>query len=111
MARKLALGLWVMLCMSTSLPAITHTAPTGWEYDEDCCSARDCAPVPEGAIRETQGGFSVSLNKGDHPQVSHRVEDFFQHGSTRIRVSGDSKRHACVWMGKVLCIYVEPGGV
>lgn len=95
-------------------PAHGHQAPAGWEYDRDCCHNFDCAPVPDGAIREVQGGYQVSLRAGQHPmlQGENVARVFIPHGDRRIRVSGDSQRHACVTGGgTVFCIYIPPGGV
>ena len=45
------------------------------------------------------------------PATAAPVTAFIPHGDRRIRVSGDEHRHACVMAGRVLCIYVGPGGV
>jgi hypothetical protein len=62
-------------------------------------------------VVEASGGYSVRLAPGDHPLVRAPVTAFIPHGDRRIRVSGDEHRHACVMGGRILCIYVPPGGV
>ena len=34
-----------LLLISTTLPTSSHQAPSGWEYDRDCCHNQDCAPI------------------------------------------------------------------
>lgn len=97
-----------------ALPALAHQAPSGWDYDRECCHNFDCAAVRDGLIREVQGGYRVTLRAGQHPMLSGAVtvDLFIPHGDRRIRVSGDENRHACVTSGgHVFCIYVPPGGV
>jgi hypothetical protein len=104
-AIALAAAAWVAL-------AHAHQAPSGWAYDPECCSDLDCAPVPESAVVEATGGYSVRLAPGQHPMVRTPLAAFLAHGDSRIRVSGDEHRHACVSSsGRLLCIYVQPGGV
>lgn len=35
-------------------------------YDADCCSARDCAPIPASTVTLTGEGYAVTLHPGDH---------------------------------------------
>lgn len=108
-----ALGAAVVTALLFAVPALAHQAPSGWAYDRECCHNLDCAPAPDGAIREVQGGYQVTLAPGSHPMVRDRtVTGFVPHGDPRIRVSGDEDRHACVsGTGRILCIYIPPGGV
>ena len=95
-------------------PAAAHEAPSGWSYDPECCSGFDCAWVAPGAVREVAGGYYVSIAPGTHPRVpmgSPPVSGVIRHGDPRIRASGDEHRHVCVLGGRILCIYVPPGGV
>lgn len=107
----------LLLVLLTAAPAAVtrgHDAPAGWEYDRDCCHNIDCAPVPEGAVREVRGGYQVTLRAGQHPMLAEgvAVNVFVPHGDRRIRTSGDSDRHACVSAyGTLFCIYIPPGGV
>lgn len=115
-ALTLALNALVLaLGLILSLPARAHNAPSGWAYDYDCCSTYDCAQVRSGVIVEVMGGYQVVVMPGTHimvPLGSEPVRAFIPHGDPRIRVSGDANRHACVsGVGRVLCIYVPPGGV
>lgn len=104
-------ALLVLACVSV---VGAHHAPAGWRYDPECCGVMDCAPVPDGAVREVHGGYVVTLRAGDHPMVNDGgLVATVQHGDPRIRISGDEHRHACVSAasGRLLCIYVPPGGV
>ena len=93
-----------------ALSALAHQAPSGWEYSTDCCSARDCAPVPDTAVREAPGGWSVLIMPGEHPMVPSDgapVSAHIRHGDDRIRMSGDGEKHACVgFTRRVLCVYL-----
>lgn len=114
-AERAAQRLMVLLALAAlAAPAAAHNAPAGWSYDPECCSGTDCAQAVDGAIREVAGGYSVVVMPGTHPMVpagSQPVTGFVPHGDPRIRVSGDEHRHVCVMGGRVLCIYVPPGGV
>lgn len=105
------------VCAAVALAgaALAHRAPAGWEYDPECCSARDCAQVRPGAIREVAGGYSVVIEPGTHmmvPAGSPRFEAFVPFGDPRIRPSGDEHRHACLSAWRHLyCIYVPAGSV
>lgn len=115
MTWRLALifGLSAALWWTALNAAFGHSAPSGWSYDWECCSTMDCAPVPDAAVREAAGGYSVRVEPGQHPMVTgSAVTGFIAHGDSRIRVSGDSDRHVCISRaGTLLCIYVPPGGV
>lgn len=110
---SVALAALTLAVLAWAAMARAHQAPSGWAYDVECCHTMDCAPVPDGAIRETHGGYVVTLRAGDHPMVSDGgLVATVPHGDPRIRVSGDEHRHACVSTGgRLLCIYVPPGGV
>lgn len=103
-----------VLASALALPAAAHQAPSGWEYDPSCCSGTDCAPVPDEAIREAQGGYEVLIQPGTHPMVGEGAEParrFVPHGDPRIRTSGDERKHACVSrFGAIYCLYVPPSG-
>lgn len=92
--------------------AQAHQAPSGWEYDPACCSGRDCAAAPAGAVQEVAGGYRVTLLPGQHPMVqSAPFTAFVPHGDARIRPSGDEHYHPCIWAGRLLCLYRPPGGM
>jgi hypothetical protein len=96
-------------------PAAAHQAPSGWEYDAECCNTRDCAPARAGQIRETRRdgvlGYAVVVPAGTHHYSRVDVDTFIAMGDPRIRVSGDSDRHVCLSAtGHVFCLYIPPGG-
>jgi len=97
-------------------PAAAHQAPSGWDYDPECCSARDCAPARAGHVREERRdgvlGYRVVVPLGEHHYSRVPVDAFLPLGDPRIRVSGDEDRHVCLARsGHVYCIYIPPGGV
>lgn len=110
--RALICGAALVAASST----LAHDAPSGWRYDAECCSSRDCAQALPGAVREVLGGYAITLLPGTHPMVprgSEPVREFVPHGDWRIRPSGDEHRHVCVLphAQRVLCIYIPSGGV
>lgn len=101
-------ALTLALCLLAS-PALAHKAPSGWEYDKECCDGRDCAPRPVGFIQVVPGGFLVVP-----------TGKFYPVGDPKIRVSGDAEFHWCGYLpnsrypgdpGIDYCLYVPPGGV
>jgi hypothetical protein len=110
-AAAVGLAGFALAIIAFAAMARAHTAPTGWAYDVECCHVHDCAPVPDRAVREATGGYSVRLLPGDHPLVTTPLAAFLAHGSPALRVSGDDRRHVCVSQGRILCVYIPPGGV
>ena len=98
-------------------PALAHNAPTGWDYDPDCCNTMDCAEVPDGTVHEVAGGYQVTLTPEQHHNLSVPLNVVVSHtdklgNNPRIRPSGDGKYHVCVaHNGHIFCLYVPHGGV
>jgi hypothetical protein len=80
----------------------TSALPHSW-YDPDCCSSQDCEPVKHVAFVDSERGvlpvMIVTTSLGTQPITP----------DTKIRVSKDSRMHACIWQGKLLCLYMPPG--
>lgn len=72
-------------------------------YDPECCSGMDCEPVS--AIAYVASDVSklpvmvVTTSHGTKP-VDER---------TSIRESRDGRMHACIFMGRLICLYLPPG--
>jgi hypothetical protein len=114
-AAMAALALLALVLALRVGPAGAHEAmPEGWEYSYACCSNTDCSPVPDEAVRQTANGWQVLIAPGSHPMVppgAVAVAAFLPHGSSRVRQSGDARKHACVSAGgTLLCVYVSPSG-
>lgn len=80
----------------------TYVAAHGW-YDADCCSDRDCEPVSNIVFIST-GPLTVptmvvTTSFGTKPVTE----------KTKIRESKDSRMHACIYQGELLCLYMPPG--
>lgn len=106
----LTAALLTMLALAALVDlAFGHTAPSGWEYDRECCDTRDCAQVPDEAVREVAGGYQITLRAGQHPMGAGSW--FIPHGDHRLRPSGDEHRHVCHMHGRLFCLYVRAGGV
>lgn len=80
-------------------------------YDAWCCNDRDCAPVPDGAVRAVKGGYRYRLCPGDHPGVTGEcLSGFLRHSEAR--PSEDGRFHVCIYPSNtVRCVYVPIGGV
>jgi len=39
--------------------ASAHQAPSRWNYPAECCSGRDCEPLPSDQIEETPTGYLI----------------------------------------------------
>jgi hypothetical protein len=78
-------------------PALTHS----W-YDPDCCSDRDCEPVSSvGFVASTPGAVPVMVvttSFGTKPVTAR----------TKVRESKDSRMHACIYQGELICLYMPP---
>lgn len=61
--------------------ALSHEAPSGWQYPSDCCSGQDCRPVSCDSLVEMRDGV-------------HFLNSVFKSG--QVRVSGDSQCHVCI---------------
>lgn len=92
--------------------AAAHTAPTGWEYSQICCSNRDCAPIPDSAVKETNDGYQITLMPGQHPMVKDKVfQATIPYNSGKLKDSPDGMYHACILStGHVMCFYRGPRG-
>lgn len=107
----------VLALLALACPAVSQEqTPKGWGhprppsrdhwYDRDCCSNRDCEPIPEEAVSVTQAGqwhvryinFNGALVDADVPRA-------------RIRPSRDGRFHACSTpVGNLLCFYIPLSG-
>lgn len=74
----------------------------GW-YDADCCSGQDCEPVQSVTFVASDPTslpvMVVTTSLGTKPLTNQ----------TKIRESKDSRLHACIYGGVLLCIYLPPG--
>lgn len=93
-APVLAGGVLVALCG----PVAAHS----W-YDPDCCSDRDCEAVSTVTYVASDPGsvpvMVVTTSFGTKPVTA----------KTKIRESKDSRMHACIYQGALICLYMPPG--
>ena len=76
-----------------------HEAPRGWSYDHECCSDRDCKPIPAKGIQ--------ALPDGAYMLPTGEVVD-----KNRIKRSQDEEYHLCRLPGgtHIFCLYVPNNG-
>lgn len=102
-------------------PAWPHDAPTGWTYDYNCCSTKDCHQLPLGTVRLSNNGYQVSLTPEQHHQLIRSTTFTIGYADAKIRPSKDEFYHACITTqtqlqdgklsgGLLICLYVPPMG-
>lgn len=80
-------------------------------YDADCCSGQDCAPVIRSEL--VSPPLQASMMRGAPILPVLWVETI--HGKapilpgTKRRESKDGRMHACILLGRAICIYEAPG--
>ena len=92
----------LLIVIMMIVPASAHEALTGWSYDAECCSDRDCKQVDyDDVIEDGYGGWFFI------PGTVH-------FDRTQVRPSGDAHFHVCMnWTTfpgtSPHCIYVVQG--
>ena len=96
------------LCVAVAFALVLVALPApsarshSW-YDPDCCSDRDCEPVSTVTFVASDPSavpvMVVTTSFGTKPLTDR----------TKIRQSKDSRMHACIYQGELLCIYMPPG--
>lgn len=46
-----------LLIWGSIYSAKAHTTPSGWQYPSECCSERDCEPIPPGLVKRVETGW------------------------------------------------------
>jgi len=97
-----------------------HDAKSGWSYPLACCSSIDCAEIPASSVRETGGGYSISLSPEDHVMLTKPSVFSIAYDDTRIKVAPDGVYHACITRqtpigryvkgGNLICLFAPPKG-
>lgn len=96
------------LCVAATLGLLIVAVPASpvrshsW-YDPDCCSGQDCEPVSTVSYVASDPSsvpvMVVTTSLGTKPVTP----------MTKIRESKDSRMHACIYQGALLCLYMPPG--
>jgi hypothetical protein len=97
MSRYAAIVLAAMIAPATllPLPAIAHD----W-YDRNCCSDRDCEPLPPEAVEDMADGWHINYISAR----GFRVKFVLPHGKERH--SHDGQFHGCAAPTNFYCLYV-----
>lgn len=79
-------------------------------YSFACCSDKDCTPVPDEAVTETERGWEVFYKS---PLTGRLIQGFIERGSWRQKWSPDGRVHACEKFStpEPQCIYVPPNAM
>lgn len=90
----------IAFCLMSSA-AFSHSF-----YTWDCCSGRDCKPIPVGDVKGTPDGWQIVI-----------TGEVIAYGAKQIKDSPDGSFHRCARSadfsakGVTLCLYVPPAGV
>ena len=94
-------------------PARAHEAMSGWAYPASCCSGVDCAQIEPSTVKETSGGYVVTVAPGSHPMWrSDRPAPLVVRIPYRdAKPSPDGRWHICLnGAGDLLCFFSAQGG-
>ncbi|WP_127524055.1 hypothetical protein [Mesorhizobium sp. Z1-4] len=86
--------------------------PLGWKYPASCCSDKDCAPLPPGAIKAGPSGYEVTILPGQHPFVKDEpFREVVPYSSPKIRNTPDGTEHGCLSpQARLICLMVGSKG-
>jgi hypothetical protein len=91
-------ALALLVVIAVARPARAHE----W-YPRECCSEQDCAPVTDVSFVAADVGslpvMIVTTKFGTKPLAPE----------TKVASSKDSRMHACIYQGKLLCLFLPPG--
>jgi hypothetical protein len=105
---KLALALAAGMMMLVSAQA--HTSDGGMTYSAYCCTGDaatgDCFEVPDSAVKAGEGGWTVTLQKGQHRMVQSPVVQHFVPYGTEKKAT-DGRFHVCLFPNEstLRCFY------
>lgn len=92
--------------------ALSHQAPSRWDYPFTCCSDADCAQIEAETVRESPAGFTVTIAPGKHPMWSadRRAPLILEIPHGKAQQSPDGHWHLCVNdAGELLCFFAPAG--
>ncbi|MCJ8519479.1 hypothetical protein ABID21_002293 [Pseudorhizobium tarimense] len=95
-----------------ALPAGSHDAPAGWQYDKFCCNGDghngDCQMISTKNVKITERGYEISLGPGDHRLVTR--PHHFTLPQSKARRSRDAEHHLCLYPTEetLRCFYAPP---
>lgn len=103
-----ALALLALASCGAGGPAHAHS----W-YPASCCSDRDCAAVQPASVRETAGGYVVTVAPGSHPMwgKDRPAPLIVRIPYREAKASPDGQWHLCInGSGDLLCFFaIVPG--
>lgn len=108
MRALVAFAMLALASCSAGTPVYAHD----W-YPASCCSGTDCAPIGPQSVRETNGGYVVTIQPGTHPMWrSDRPAPLVVRIPYReAKPSPDGAWHICLnGQGELLCFFAIVGG-
>src|SRR5262245_54146859 len=92
----------VLLSVLLFSSCVTASAHAHDWYDPTCCSGYDCHPVAGVAF------VSADLTETPVMVVTTPRGTAAVNSSARFSTAQDSRMHACIYAGKLLCVYLPP---
>lgn len=89
--------LWLAICLAICVLVVSIAQAHSW-YPHECCSDRDCAPLPDNQIPKPLDGGAWLLSTGE---IVNR---------DKVKWSPDGHYHLCRFGAVVLCLFVPPQG-
>jgi hypothetical protein len=97
LAGRTFVPLAILGLLASSLPAVAHRAPSGWQYPVSCCSKANCYEIDPAEVENVMGAYKI-LATGQ----------FF--GFSRVKISPDGHYHRCSLRGDrkttTVCLFV-----
>jgi len=91
----------IVAALAYALPSMAHDAPSGWQYDWQCCQNLDCRQISSSLVKEGPNGYVITI---DNETVPYK--------DARIKNSPDGMYHWCTVDGRddsrTICLYVPP---
>jgi hypothetical protein len=114
----IALGAFLCVLASVGLAlmvtiARAHSSDGGMTYSAFCCTGDaatgDCFEVPDSTVKPIEGGWRVTLRKGQHRMVTSPVVEHFVPYGTEKKAT-DGKYHVCLFPNeKTMRCFYAPG--
>lgn len=101
------------IILMASVIATAHEAPTGWKYDQSCCSDQDCGIVKDVKYNDDGTMEVTGTVEGKDYTVHVDLAEMHQNSAWKIKPSKDEYMHICIYVKAVpptpICIYLPAG--
>lgn len=101
------------IILLASVIAMAHEAPTGWKYDQSCCSDQDCSIVK--SVKHNDDGTMEVTGTVDGTDYTVHIDlaEMNKASPWKIKPSKDEYMHICIYVKAgpptPVCIYLPAG--